>query len=198
VVEDAAESLGSLYHDQPTGSFGSLGIYSFNGNKIVTAGGGGAIVTNNKQMGDHAKHLTTTAKKAHAWEYDHDEIGYNYRMPNLNAALLCAQLEKLEHFIEKKRQLAREYEVFFGNGEWKFKKEPPNCRSNYWLMCIELENGSKRDEFLKETNKQGIMTRRVWRLMYKLPMYAHCQRDRQKNAEYLSERIVNIPSSVKL
>ncbi|MEX2410483.1 MAG: LegC family aminotransferase, partial [Candidatus Paceibacterota bacterium] len=196
IVEDAAESLGSLYHGQPTGSFGSLGIYSFNGNKIVTAGGGGAIVTKNIKMGELAKHLTTTAKKSHPYEYIHDEIGYNFRMPNLNAALLCAQLENLDHFVEKKRILANEYEQFFESSNLKFKKEPANCRSNYWLMCVELGDRKERDHFLKETNNEGIMTRPVWELMYKLPMYTHCQRDAQKNAQYLSDRIVNIPSSV--
>ncbi|MEX2410832.1 MAG: LegC family aminotransferase, partial [Candidatus Paceibacterota bacterium] len=177
IVEDAAESLGSLYHGKPTGSFGQLGVYSFNGNKIVTAGGGGAIVTNNRELGDQAKHLTTTAKCPHPYEYLHDEIGYNYRMPNLNAALVCAQLEKLDMFIEKKRELASLYEEFFTLVNHKFKIEPPNCRSNYWLMCVELSDRHERDQFLKQTNKQGIMTRPVWELMFKLPMYVHCQRD---------------------
>jgi perosamine synthetase len=196
VVEDAAESIGSAYHGKPTGSFGQFGIYSFNGNKIVTAGGGGAIVTRDKKAGDFAKHLTTTAKKPHKYEYVHDELGYNYRMPNLNAALICAQLEQLDSFIENKRDLARQYESFFEGQGVNFRTETPNTRANYWLMCVELGDRKERDRFLDETNEQGIMTRPIWQLMYKLPMYEHCLRDEQANAEYLEDRIVNIPSSV--
>ena len=196
VVEDAAESIGSTYHGKPTGSFGQFGIYSFNGNKIVTAGGGGAIVTNEKHLGDFAKHLTTTAKKPHKYEYVHNELGYNYRMPNLNAALICAQLEQLSSFVENKRKLAERYESFFEEKGIKFRTETHNTKSNYWLMCVELSDRKERDEFLSETNEQGIMTRPIWQLMYKLPMYDHCLRDEQKNAEYLEDRIVNIPSSV--
>lgn len=196
VVEDAAESIGSTYHGKPTGSFGKLGTYSFNGNKIVTAGGGGALVTNDKKLGDFAKHLTTTAKKPHKYEYVHDEIGYNYRMPNLNAALICAQLEQLDLFIENKRILAKEYQSFFGELGIKFKKENPNSRVNYWLMCVELSGRKERNQFLNKTNEKGIMTRPIWQLIYKLPMYKDCFRDEQFNAEYLEDRIVNIPSSV--
>lgn len=196
VVEDAAESIGSTYHGKPTGSFGKCGVYSFNGNKIVTAGGGGSIVTNDKEVGDSAKHLTTTAKKPHKYEYVHDEIGYNYRMPNLNAALICAQLEKLDYFVNQKRKLATKYEAFFSASGIKFRTENPNTRVNYWLMCVELNSCEERDRFLNETNESGIMTRPIWRLMYKLPMYKSCFCDEQKNAEYLEERIVNIPSSV--
>ncbi|WP_103665875.1 LegC family aminotransferase [Gracilimonas amylolytica] len=196
VVEDAAESIGSTYHGKPTGSFGQLGIYSFNGNKIVTAGGGGAIVSNDKQMGNFAKHLTTTAKKPHKYEYVHDELGHNYRMPNLNAALICAQLEQLDSFIENKRKLAEKYESFFEEWGINFRKENPDTTVNYWLMCVELEDRKERDMFLNETNEKGVMTRPIWKLMYKLPMYENCFRDEQKNAEYLEDRIVNIPSSV--
>lgn len=196
IVEDAAESIGSTYHDKPTGSFGKFGIFSFNGNKIVTAGGGGAIVTNDKEAGEFAKYLTTTAKKSHKYEYVHDEIGYNYRMPNLNAALICAQLEQLDNFIELKRNLAHEYAIFFSDLGVKFRTEPRYTNSNYWLMSIELNNRAERDTFLRTTNEQGIMTRPIWQLMYKLPMYEICYRDEQKNAEFLEARIVNIPSSV--
>ena len=198
VVEDAAESIGSTYYGKPTGSFGQFGVYSFNGNKIVTAGGGGAIVTNDKQMGDFAKHLTTTAKKPHKYEYVHDELGHNYRMPNLNAALICAQLEQLDMFIENKRKLANGYESYFEEKGIKFRTENPNTRVNYWLMCVELNDRKERDQFLYETNEKGIMTRPIWQLMYKLPMYEDCFRDKQSNAEYLEDRIVNIPSSVRI
>ena len=196
VVEDAAESIGSTYYGKPTGSFGQLGVYSFNGNKIVTAGGGGAIVTNDKPIGDFAKHLTTTAKKPHKYEYMHDELGHNYRMPNLNAALICAQLEQMDTFIENKRKLANGYESYFEEKGIKFRTENPNTRINYWLMCVELNDRKERDKFLNETNEKGIMTRPIWQLMYKLSMYEDCFRDEQFNAEYLEDRIVNIPSSV--
>lgn len=197
IVEDAAESLGSTYYGKSTGSFGRLGIFSFNGNKIVTSGGGGAIVTNDPNLGAMAKHLTTTAKMPHKYDYFHDQLGYNYRMPNLNAALICAQIEQLNSFIEEKRSLAHNYATFFSQQGIKFRTETPNTKANYWLMCIELNDRKERDAFLKETNDNGIMTRPIWQLMYRLPMYQHCQRDEQKNAEFLEERIVNIPSSVR-
>lgn len=196
LVEDAAESLGSTYHDRPTGSYGQLGVYSFNGNKIVTSGGGGAIVSKDKHLGDKAKHLTTTAKAPHAYEYIHDEIGYNYRMPNLNAALICAQLEQLDSFLTAKRALADKYDSFFSEKGITFRKENKNTKANYWLMAIELSGREERDHFLTETNDNGVMTRPIWKLMHTLPMYEHCYRDDQKNAEYLVDRIVNIPSSV--
>ena len=197
VVEDAAESLGSEYKGQPTGSFGEVGVFSFNGNKIVTSGGGGAIVTNNTDLGVKAKYLTTTAKQPHAYEYVHDELGYNYRMPNLNAALACAQLEKLNWFLEKKRELAKKYEDFFEGEDAKFRTELPETKANYWLMCVELENRNERDLFLKETNDAKVMTRPIWELMFRLPMYQDCFKDEQVNAKFLADRIVNIPSSVK-
>lgn len=197
VVEDAAESIGSEYKGMPTGSFGKLGVFSFNGNKIVTSGGGGAIVTNDIQLGIKAKHLTTTAKVPHPYEYIHDGIGYNFRMPNLNAALACAQLEQLNSFIQNKRNLASEYSVFFESIGVKFRTELPNTKANYWLMCIELENTKDRDSFLKETNEKKVMTRPIWQLIFKSPLYSDFQRDSQENAIYLENRIVNIPSSVR-
>ncbi|MCZ2845035.1 MAG: LegC family aminotransferase [Candidatus Bathyarchaeota archaeon] len=197
VVEDAAESLGSEYKGKPTGGFGKLGVFSFNGNKIVTSGGGGAIVTNDRDLGVRGKHLTTTAKQPHTYEYIHDEIGYNYRMPNINAALACAQLESLDVFIEKKRILAGKYKKFFNDKGVHFREELPDTSANYWLMCIELENKKERDLFLAQTNEARVMTRPIWQLMFRLPMYETCYRDEQINAQYLEERIVNIPSSVK-
>ena len=197
VVEDAAESIGSEYKGMPTGSFGKLGVFSFNGNKIVTSGGGGAIVTNDIQLGIKAKHLTTTAKVPHPYEYVHDGIGYNFRMPNLNAALACAQLEQLNSFIQNKRNLASEYSVFFESIGVKFRTELPNTKANYWLMCIELENTKNRDSFLKETNEKKVMTRPIWQLIFKSALYSNFQRDSQANAIYLENRIVNIPSSVR-
>ena len=196
VVEDAAESLGSYYKGRHTGSFGLLGTFSFNGNKIVTAGGGGAIVTSKKELADKAKHLTTTAKKPHPYEYVHDELGYNYRMPNLNAALVCAQLEQLDSFIENKRSLATSYADFFKEEGVKFRTEMEGTRANYWMMCVELENRIDRRHFLEGTNAKGVMTRPIWQLIHKLPMYSTCYTDKQKNAEFLEDRIVNIPSSV--
>jgi dTDP-4-amino-4,6-dideoxygalactose transaminase len=197
IVEDAAESIGSEYKGMPTGSFGKLGVFSFNGNKVVTSGGGGAIVTSDLDLGIKAKHLTTTAKVPHPYEYVHDEIGYNFRMPNLNAALACAQLEQLETFIQNKRNLALDYKVFFESQGIKFRKELPNTKANYWLMCLELENKKDRDSFLKETNENKVMTRPIWQLIFKSPIYSGFQRDSQQNAIYLEDRIVNIPSSVR-
>lgn len=198
VVEDAAESLGSEYKGMPTGSFGQLGVFSFNGNKIVTCGGGGAIVTNDQILGEKGKYLTTTAKIPHPYEYVHDELGYNFRMPNLNAALACAQLEQLDHFVANKRATALAYDAFFKTKGIKFKNENPDTKANYWLMCVELENKKDRELFLKETNENKVMTRPIWQLMFRLPMYDHCQKDEQKNALFLEDRIVNIPSSVRI
>ncbi len=197
LVEDAAESLGSEYKGKPTGSFGVIGAYSFNGNKIVTSGGGGVIVSNDIKLGQKAKHLTTTAKIPHPYEYVHDEIGYNFRMPNINAALGCAQLEQLTTFLDDKRQLATEYAAFFKNQGIKFRVELEGTKANYWLMCLELENLKDRDLFLKETNASRLMTRPIWQLISKSNMYSHFQKDSQNNALYLEERIVNIPSSVR-
>ena len=198
IVEDAAESLGSYYKGRHTGSFGQLGVFSFNGNKIVTCGGGGMIVTHNEELGKLGKHLTTAAKVPHPYEYVHDQVGYNFRMPNLNAALVCAQLEQLETFLANKRALAHEYAAFFTGQNIKFRTELEDTQVNYWLMCVELENLEERNAFLKATNEAKTMTRPIWQLMYRLPMYHNCYRDEQKNAEFLEERIVNIPSSVRL
>lgn len=196
IVEDAAESLGSTYKGKVTGAFGHLGIFSFNGNKTVTCGGGGAIVTNDISLGELGKYLTTTAKKPHPYEFFHDELGYNFRMPNLNAALACAQLEQLEGFIAAKRALAEDYKSFFATENIKFRTELENTKANYWLMCVELESRVEREAFLRATNDQKVMTRPIWQLMFRLPMYANCRRDEQKNAVFLEDRIVNIPSSV--
>ena len=198
VVEDAAESLGSEYKGMPTGSFGQLGVFSFNGNKIVTCGGGGAIVTDDILLGEKGKYLTTTAKIPHPYEYVHDELGYNYRMPNLNAALACAQVEQLDYFVANKRATALAYDAFFKTKGIKFRNENPGTKANYWLMCVELENKKDRELFLKETNQNKVMTRPIWQLMFRLPMYDHCQKDEQKNALFLEDRIVNIPSSVRI
>ncbi len=197
LVEDAAESLGSFYKGKHTGTMGLISGFSFNGNKVVTSGGGGAIITNDVELGIRAKYLTTTAKRPHPYEFFHDEIGYNFRMPNLNAALACAQLESLNSFLEDKRKLANKYADFFKDSGIKFRQETENTTANYWLMCVELNDKAERDDFLKNTNDQGIMTRPIWNLMYRLPMYADCQRDAQKNAKFLEERIVNIPSSAR-
>lgn len=196
IVEDAAESLGSYYKGKHTGSFGKLGVFSFNGNKIVTCGGGGMIVTQNEDLGKLGKHLTTTAKVPHPYEYVHDQVGYNFRMPNLNAALVCAQLEQLDTFLANKRTLAQEYAAFFAGQNIKFRTELEDTQVNYWLMCVELENVEERNAFLKATNEAKTMTRPIWQLMYRLPMYQHCYRDAQMNAEFLEERIVNIPSNL--
>lgn len=197
VVEDAAESLGSEYKGKHTGSFGALGIFSFNGNKTLTSGGGGAIVSNDLEIGTRAKHLTTTSKVPHRFEFFHDEIGYNYRMPNLNAALACAQLEQIDVMLSSKRALALEYKSFFDGVGVNFRTELLHTKANYWLMCVELADKHERDLFLKETNDNGVMTRPIWQLMFRLPMYENCQRDSQINSIYLEDRIVNIPSSVR-
>jgi perosamine synthetase len=196
LIEDAAESLGSFYKNKHTGTFGKLGIISFNGNKIVTAGGGGCLITNDKILAKKAKHLTTTAKIPHKWDFNHDITGYNYRMPNLNAALLMGQLENLNFFLKKKRKLANNYEFFFKNTKYKFFKEPKNSKSNYWLNTIILENKKIRDQFLEKTNSNGIMTRPTWKLMNKLPMHKNSQCSDLKNSNWLFKRVINIPSSV--
>ncbi|MDA7855535.1 LegC family aminotransferase [Cyclobacteriaceae bacterium] len=197
IVEDAAESMGSEYKNRPTGSFGKLGVFSFNGNKIITSGGGGAIVTDDLELGAKAKHLTTTAKKPHPYEYVHDDIGYNFRMPNINAALACAQLEQLERFLTEKRILATAYANYFAVRGINFREEQANTKANYWLMCIELENKKDRDLFLKETNDNSVMTRPIWQLIFKSELYADFQKDDQKNALFLEQRIVNIPSNAR-
>ena len=198
LIEDAAESVGSLYKDQHTGTFGNVGIMSFNGNKIITAGGGGCIVTDDETLAIKAKHLTTTAKVPHKWNFYHDRVGYNYRMPNLNAALLVAQLENLDDFSARKRKLAHTYEIFFSNTPYSFVKEPKECKSNYWLNAIILKDKRQRDGFLEKTNFSGVMTRPIWTLMNKLPAFSKAQCGNLENSEWLEDRVVNIPSSVIL
>jgi len=196
LVEDAAEALGSYAGDRHLGRFGRLGILSFNGNKIITTGGGGMILTDDPELARCAKHLTTTAKVSHKWNYFHDRIGYNFRLPNLNAALGCAQLENIDYFITQKRKIAARYESFFRDGRIPFFIERPDTRSNYWLNAIFLENREDRDRFLELSSLRGIMCRPLWSLLIDLPMYRHCQCDELINARWLSDRLVNIPSSV--
>jgi perosamine synthetase len=198
LIEDAAESVGTFYKNKHTGTFGKLGTLSFNGNKIITSGGGGCIITDDENLAKKAKHITTTAKLTHKWDFNHDMIGYNYRMPNLNAALLVAQLEKLDNFLIDKRNLASKYENFFKNLEIDFFKEPKNSKSNYWLNCIILKNKNQRDKFLEDTNSNGVMTRPIWILMNKLPMFKESQSGVLKNSEWLYNHVVNIPSSVRV
>ena len=198
IVEDAAESLGSYYKNKHTGTFGLIGTFSFNGNKTVTSGGGGAIVTDNEELAKRAKHLSTQAKVPHAWEFVHDQIGYNYRMPNINAALACAQLEQLSAFVENKRSLSKAYETFFRElDEVKFVSEIDGAKSNYWLNAILFDNQQARDQFLRDSNENGVMTRPVWQLMNHLEMFKDCFKSDLSQSEWLAERIVNIPSSVR-
>ncbi len=201
VVEDAAEALGSTYKGRPAGSLGRIAALSFNGNKIVTTGGGGAILTSDPQLAKRARHLSTTAKLPHRWEFEHDEVGYNYRLPNLNAALGCAQLEQLPGFVAAKRRHADAYAAAFaGIPSVGIVREPEHARSNYWLNALLLDGAAAdaRDDILAATNDAGLMTRPVWKLMHRLPMFQHCPRMDLSVAEDLSRRIVNLPSSVVL
>lgn len=199
LVEDAAESIGSFYREKHTGTFGKVGAISFNGNKTITTGGGGMMLFQDKALGDYAKHITTQAKVPHRWEFVHDHIGYNYRMPNINAALGCAQLEHLEEFVADKRATAAMYAKFFKQyPEVTFFTEPENCRSNYWLNVVILKDKAAQHEFLEYTNDNGIQTRPVWELMNRLVMFKECQTDGLINTQWLAERIVNIPSGVRL
>jgi len=195
LIEDAAESLGSFHHGHHTGTLGCIGVLSFNGNKIITTGGGGMLLTN-EVIGKRAKHLTTTAKIAHPYEFFHDDIGYNYRLPNLNAALGCAQLEQLPAFLNAKRELAERYIEFFSDSDLQPVIEPEGCRSNYWLNAVICEDIRQRDALLKSTNDAGVMTRPIWTLMNRLPKFTHAVRGNLANAEWLEARVVNIPSSV--
>jgi perosamine synthetase len=198
LVEDAAESLGSCYHGQHTGTFGLLGTLSFNGNKTITTGGGGAILTNDAALARHAKHLTTTAKLPHAWEYRHDEIGYNYRLPNLNAALGCAQLEQLPAMLAAKRELFERYQTAFVAVQGvKLMAEPDQSQSNYWLqtLLLDADHADQRDAVLKATNDAGFMTRPVWILMHELAPFKVCPRMDLAMARSLTQRLINIPSS---
>lgn len=201
LVEDAAESLGSYYHGQHTGTFGLMGALSFNGNKTITTGGGGAILTNDEALARHAKHLTTTAKLPHAWEFRHDEIGYNYRMPNLNAALGCAQLEQLPAKLADKKVLFQRYQTAFATVQGvKLMVEPPQCQSNYWLQTIllDVEQAYQRDQVLKATNLATYMTRPAWILLHELEPFKNCPRMDLAVAKSLSQRLINIPSSPSL
>lgn len=195
LIEDAAESLGSLYRGRHTGTFGRIGTLSFNGNKIITTGGGGMVLTD-ETLGIRAKHITTTAKRAHPYEFFHDEVGHNYRLPNLNAALGCAQLERLEDFVTAKRALAERYAALLAGSELQFVREPKECRSNYWLNAVVCPDREVRDAMLKATNERGVMTRPIWQLMNRLPAYEACLKGDLHNAEWLEQRVVNLPSSV--
>jgi perosamine synthetase len=196
LIEDAAESLGSFFQGQHTGTFGLMGTFSFNGNKIITSGGGGCIVTDDKELAKKAKHLTTTAKISHKWEFMHDMTGYNYRMPNLNAALLVAQFENLEFILKKKRELAIKYSNVFNNNLYTFVRESKDSSSNHWLNSIIFKQRKHRDLFLEKTNSQGIMTRPIWSAMNNLPMFKNSFCASLENSIWLEQRVVNIPSSI--
>jgi aminotransferase in exopolysaccharide biosynthesis len=196
LIEDAAESLGSYVGNRHTGTFGSMATLSFNGNKVITTGGGGMIITDDSELAKRAKYITTTAKVPHPYEFVHDEIGYNYRMPNLNAVLGCAQMERLDEFLMIKAQLADQWDAFFNKSGVGFVKALDGNKANHWLNAIILDSREDRDEFLKFTNDNGVMTRPIWTLMSKLPMFKECQTDGLKNSLWLEDRVVNIPSSV--
>nr|WP_294858257.1 LegC family aminotransferase [uncultured Fluviicola sp.] len=198
LVEDAAESLGSYVGEKHTGTIGHIAAFSFNGNKTVTSGGGGAIITNNEEWAKRAKYLTTTAKVPHAWDFFHDEVGYNYRMPNINAALACAQLEILPKILENKRETAQIYIRELPKTGVTVVAEQEGTTANYWLNTIILENRQERDDFLKFSNDQGVMTRPIWALMNRLPAFKDCQTDSLENSIWLEDRVVNLPSSVIL
>lgn len=198
VVEDAAEAVGSFYKGQHAGTFGNIGILSFNGNKPVTTGGGGMIITNDEALAAKARHLTTTAKRPHPWEFVHDDVGYNYRLPNINAAVGCAQMECFAGVLENKRITAQMYNKFFQDMGIPFITEPAHAQSNYWLNAIVLKDRQEREQFLAYSREKGIQTRPVWMLMSNLPMYLHCQCAPLETAQWLEDRLVNIPSSVRI
>ena len=198
LVEDAAESLGSTYQGCHTGTFGLVGALSFNGNKVITTGGGGAIITNDSELAKHAKHLTTTAKVPHHWDYVHDEIGYNYRLPNINAALGCAQLEQLPGFLEEKRRLCERYQKAFARvSQLRVFSEPKDCRSNYWLQTLVLDDFSseQKSAILTATNDTGLLPRPAWKLIHNLEPYQKCPKMELPVAESLEKRLINLPSS---
>jgi len=198
VVEDAAESLGSFYKNKHTGTFGKVAILSFNGNKTITTGGGGMILTDDKNIAEKARHITTTAKLPHKWEYNHDMVAYNYRMPNTNAAIGCAQMEQIDKFIKIKRKIAQDYSNFCETNGYNFINEPEQARSNFWLNSIILEDYDQRNDFLKYSNDNGVMTRPAWNLMNTLEMFKDYPSGNLENAQWLADRIVNLPSSVKI
>jgi aminotransferase in exopolysaccharide biosynthesis len=197
VVEDAAEALGSFHNGRHCGTFGLLGTLSFNGNKIVTTGGGGAILTNDPELGQRAKHVTTTAKRPHRWEFYHDEVAWNYRMPNVNAALGCAQLERLDDFVTHKRELAKRYATLFANTPWRFVMEPAGSKSNYWLCSVLFTSRAERNAFLQATNDVGVMTRPAWEPLHILPMYRNCLHDGLAVTLDIADRLVSLPSGVR-
>ena len=199
IVEDAAESIGSKYKGKHTGTFGKVGAISFNGNKTITTGGGGMMLFNDEELAAYAKHITTQAKVPHRWEFVHDHIGYNYRMPNINAALGCAQMENLDKYIASKRETAAAYEEFFKNiNDIDFFVEPEDSFSNYWLNVVILKDKNAQLEFLQQTNDNKVMTRPIWELMNRLPMFENSENDGLKNTIWFADRVVNIPSSVKI
>lgn len=198
LIEDAAESIGSFYKGRHTGTYGEIGCMSFNGNKTITCGGGGILLFQNKEKGDYAKHFTTQAKIPHRWEFKHDAIGYNLRMPNINAALGCAQLECIDTILANKRETSRMYKDFFSNiDDISFFDEPKDCKSNFWLNAVLLRDKRERDIFLAETNDNGIQTRPIWELMNRLPMFISATRGDLSTAEMFADRIVNIPSGYR-
>lgn len=197
LVEDAAESIGSFYNGKHTGLFGKVAALSFNGNKTITCGGGGMLLFTDKELGDRAKHLTTQAKIPHRWEFKHDEIGYNYRMPNINAALGCAQLENIEKILENKRKTAMAYKEFFAGSDIKFFDEPDNCKSNFWLNAVVLPNKEAQIKFLEDTNDNHVQTRPIWELMNRLEMFKNCEHDELTNAIRFADTVVNIPSGFR-
>lgn len=198
LVEDAAEAFGSQSNNKFAGSFGLINAFSFNGNKIITAGGGGLLCSNLESLANQAKHLSTTAKVGHSWEYFHDSLGYNFRMPNINAAIALAQLESFSSIVDSKKEIFKEYQKFFYSSSIKLINPIDNNLWNHWLFSVSLDNREERNAFLKYTNENGVMTRPIWNLLFRLPMYEYCLRDDQKNAIYLEERIVNLPSGARL
>jgi len=198
LVEDAAESLGSFYKNEHTGSIGKLATLSFNGNKIITTGGGGMLLTDDEELAINAKHITTTAKIPHRWDFNHDEVGYNYRLPNLNAALGVAQMEVLPDYIKRKRCIAKKYHQWGHENRLEFVKEPVNTKANYWLNTVIMHDMEQRDAMLEITNNKGVMTRPAWISMHKLAINQDCQKCEMSNTEWLANRLINVPSSVSL
>jgi len=198
LIEDSAESLGSFYKEKHTGTFGKAGILSFNGNKLVTTGGGGMVITDDEAIADRIRYISTTAKRPHRWEFYHDEAGYNLRMPSINAAVGLAQLEYFNRILENKRETADKYQQFFNTIGIRFITEPDNAKSNYWLNAILFDNRKQRDAFLEYSNDNGVQTRPAWTPLHTLPPYRHCQHTETPNAEYIADRLVNIPSSVRV